>query len=114
MERKLKQPRTLEGRIKEFLSDFHPESTFDVIAYRLTMDRRCGWEVNDHYYLKGGCDLDEALYWARIRWEMFKRNYWSRARVKNIQDEGSGSSLSLEVDGIPFLGINVNEPESSK
>lgn len=114
MERKLKTPRTLEGRIKDFLSDVHPEATFDVVAYRLTKDREWSWEVNDQYYLQRGCDLDDLLDWARIRWEFFKRNYESKARVRDIQDEGSFSSIVLEVDCTPFLGININAPETSK
>lgn len=80
---------------------------FDVVAFELWGNSREGFDTNTAWYLSKDADADQVLQDARGRWEVFKVNYLSKARVSDIHDTGYDSTLSLEVDCIPFLEIRL-------
>ena len=43
-------------------------------------------------------------------WEVFKANYGSKSRVSDLEDTGSESTISLEVDCKQFLELRANLP----
>ena len=98
----------LETKIRQLIAETNPtaETRFDVIAHELMYDG-FGWSTNSSWYLKREANIAETLEAARGRWEVFKTNYHSRARVADIQDNGFDSTLSLDVDYIPFLEIRL-------
>jgi len=100
---------TLETKITELIGELTQASAFHVIAYELTHDG-CGWSVNMPFTILSNGDKAEALEAARGRWENFKTNYASRARVKDIEDiSETPLELELEVDCVPFLRIEITE-----
>lgn len=82
---------------------------FDVVAFELWGNAREGFDTNSAWYLSKDADADQVLQDSRGRWEAFKVNYLPKARVCDIQDTGHDSTLSLEVDCIPFLEIRPSK-----
>lgn len=102
-------PRPRKGsaveRLASFLASYEPETRFDVIAYELTHDGQ-GWSVNTPFRIASDVDAMEAVEHAANRFDVFKVNYCTRARVKDIEDTGDDeSAVMLEVQQIPFLEI---------
>lgn len=95
---------TLERRIYNMLEDCHGVTRFDVIAYELTNDGN-GWSVNTPFHIGRKCDTQEVLSHARGRFEVFKANYASRARINTLEDTSDGDTYLLDCEGIPFLEI---------
>ena len=85
------------------------KARFDVVAFELWGNAREGFDTNSAWYLSKDADLSEALEAARARWEAFKVNYLPKARVSDIHDTGWDSTLSLEVDSVPFLEIRPSK-----
>ena len=99
--------RTLEQKISSFLPSYCPGESFAVRAFELWREPE-GWSMNDSWKLASGCNRERLLEIARGRWEVFKANYASRARVCDIEDTGYVDGLiDLEVDCLPFLGIET-------
>lgn len=100
---------TLESKIRAMILEVNalPEARFDVVAFELWGNAREGFETNSAWYIANNADLAEVLEAARARWEIFKANYLPKARVSDISDTGFDSTLSLEVDSVPFLEIRV-------
>jgi hypothetical protein len=100
----------LETKIRNLISETNAtnESRFDVVAHELWGNSQDGFETNSSWYIKTNATLKEALEAARGRWEVFKVNYLPKARVCDISDTGFDSTLSLEVDCVPFLEIRAN------
>lgn len=98
----------LETKIRQLIETVTPgsESRFDIIAHELMHDGE-GWSTNTSWYLHRDADIAETLEAARGRWEVFKVNYFPKARVCDIADTGFDSTLSLEVDCTPFLEIRL-------
>lgn len=94
---------TLEAKLDEMLPEY---PSYAVIAYELQRDDG-SWCVNTPWYLARSCDRDEAISHLRHRWEVFKVNYHSRARVADLVDSSwdSESPALLEVDCIPFAEV---------
>ena len=84
-------------------------SRFNVIAHELWGNKWGGYETNTSWFIAKDADLEETLEAARGRWEVFKLNYYSKARVGDIIDTGYDCDLSLEVNCIPFLEIRVSK-----
>lgn len=82
---------------------------FDVVAFELWGNSREGFNTNSAWYLSKDADADQVLQDARGRWEAFKVNYLPKVRVSDIQDTGYDSTLSLEVDCVPFLEIRPSK-----
>ena len=99
----------LETKIRNLITETNAtnETRFDVIAHELWGNAQDGLEVNSSWYIKTNATIDEALDAARGRWEVFKVNYLPKARVRDIQDTGFDSTLSLDVDCVPFLDIRA-------
>ena len=101
----------LETKIRQLVEtiDSDTEARFDVIAHELQRDE-CGWSTNTSWYLRRDADLAEILESARGRWEVFKANYHSKARVRDITDTSCGccETLHLDVDCIPLLEIRLD------
>lgn len=93
---------SLEAKIASLV----PEDwqTVDVIALALLNDGE-GWSVNEAWYMCRDLSLSDAMEDVRGRWEVWKVNYHSRARVCDIVDTGDGEAIYLDVDCIPFLEI---------
>jgi len=100
---------TLESKLRDMILEVNalPEARFDVVAFELWGNAREGFETNSAWYIASGVDLGGALEAARGRWEVFKINYLPKARVADISDTGFDSTLSLEVDSVPFLEIRL-------
>jgi hypothetical protein len=99
----------LEEKIRQLINDANPDASarFDVVAFELWGNSREGFETNSAWFITKDADLEETLESARGRWEVFKVNYLPKARVSDISDIGFDSTLSLEVDSVPFLEIRI-------
>jgi hypothetical protein len=99
----------LETKIRQLITEANPDANarFDVVAFELWGNPREGFETNSAWFLSTNADADQVLQDARGRWEVFKANYLPRARVCDITDTGFDSTLSLEVDSVPFLEIRI-------
>ena len=99
---------TLENKLRTMMLEVSaPEARFDVVAFELWGNAREGFDCNNAWRIARNADLAEVLEAARARWEVFKINYLPKARVADISDTGFDSTLSLEVDSVPFLEIRV-------
>jgi hypothetical protein len=99
----------LETKIRNLISETNAtsESRFDVVAHELWGNSREGFSTNSSWYIANNADIETVLESARARWEIFKLNYLPKARVSDISDTGFDSTLSLEVDYVPFLEIRA-------
>lgn len=99
----------LETKIRQLLNDANHDANarFEVVAFELWGNAREGFDTNSAWYLSKNADADQVLQDARGRWEAFKVNYLPKARVADIEDTGFDSTLSLEVDSVPFLEIRL-------
>jgi hypothetical protein len=99
----------LETKIRNLITETNPASDarFNVVAHELWGNSQEGFETNSSWYIATNADLSQVLEAARGRWEVFKLNYLPKARVSDISDTGFDSTLSLEIDCIPFLEIRV-------
>jgi len=99
----------LETKIRNLITETNAtsETRFNVVAHELWGNSSDGFETNTSWYIATNATLEEALEAARGRWEVFKVNYLPKARVSDISDTGFDSTLSLEVDCIPFLEIRA-------
>ena len=100
----------LETKIRNLINETNAtnESRFDIIAHELWGNSKDGLETNSSWFIATNADLSQVLEAARGRWEVFKANYLPKARVSDISDTGFDSTLSLEVDCIPFLEIRLS------
>ena len=99
----------LENKIRNLINETNAtsEARFDVVAHELWGNSREGFETNSSWFITKGADLSQVLEAARGRWEVFKVNYLPKARVCDIEDYSCDSTLSLEVDCVPFLEIRA-------
>jgi hypothetical protein len=99
----------LETKIRQLINETNTDADarFDVVAFELWGNSREGFDCNNAWHIARGVELNEVLEAARGRWEVFKANYLPKARVCDISDTGFDSTLSLEVDSIPFLEIRL-------
>lgn len=97
----------LETKIRNLINETNAtdETRFNVIAHELWGNSRDGLSVNSSWFIAANADIAQVLEAARGRWEVFKLNYLPKARVSDISDTGFDSTLSLEIDCIPFLEI---------
>ena len=100
----------LETKIRSLINETNPasEARFDVVAHELWGNSKEGFETNTSWFILRNADLSQVLEVARGRWEVFRLNYLPKARVSDISDTGFDSTLSLEVDCIPFLEIRLS------
>jgi hypothetical protein len=99
----------LETKIRNLITETNAtsEPRFDVVAFELWGNSREGFDCNNAWKIETNADIEQVLESARARWEIFKLNYLPKARVGDIQDTGFDSTLSLEVDCVPFLEIRA-------
>ena len=99
----------LETKIRNLINETQPtsESRYNVVAHELWGNSQDGYSTNSSWYIATNATLEQVLESARARWEIFKLNYVSKARVCDIQDTGFDSTLSLEIDCVPFLEIRA-------
>lgn len=99
----------LETKIRNLITETNAtnESRFDVVAFELWGNSRDGFDCNNAWKIATNADIEQVLETARGRWEVFKVNYLPKARVGDISDIGFDSTLSLEVDYVPFLEIRA-------
>lgn len=97
----------LETKIRNLITETNldADTRFDVVAHELWGNSQEGFSTNSSWYIATNADLSQVLEAARGRWEVFKANYLPKARVGDISDSGYDSTLSLEVDFVPFLEI---------
>ena len=97
-------------QIRNLINETNPASDarFDVVAFELWGNSRDGFDCNNAWKIATNADLSQVLEATRGRWEVFKVNYLPKARVGDITDSGYDSTLSLEVDFIPFLEIRLS------
>lgn len=96
----------LETKLKKMIPAGLANSIFSVIAYELTHDGQ-GWSVNTPFQILSAGSYGEMLETVRGRWEAFKANYASKARVSDIQDIEDFDELSneLEVNCMAFVRV---------
>jgi hypothetical protein len=99
----------LETKIRQLINQAKPDANarFEVVAFELWGNAREGFDCNNAWQIARNADLAEVLESARARWEIFKVNYLPKARVCDLTDSGFDSTLSLEVDSVPFLEIRL-------
>jgi hypothetical protein len=99
---------TFEKAIYDFMIaagfDTTGEEAFDVTGYELTHDGE-GWSVNQPFRISSAMPAWAVIEDARARWENFKLNYFPRALVGEIKDEGEGETIDLESECAAFLTI---------
>jgi len=87
----------LETAVVSCLPENLPEgTTFDVYAWELWRDDSGGWSVNDGWKIARETDLAGLKEAARGRWEVFKVNYFPRARVADLDCQEHFESRSWE------------------
>jgi len=98
----------LETKIRNLITETNAtsETRFDIVAHELWGNSEEGFSTNS-WYIASNADIETVLESARARWEIFKLNYLPKARVGDISDTGFDSTLSLEVDCVPFLEIRA-------
>jgi hypothetical protein len=99
----------LETKIRQLIAEakYDASARFNVIAFELWGNAREGFDCNNAWKIAWNADIDVVLESARERWEIFKVNYLPKARVCDLTDTGFDSTLSLEVDSVPFLEIRL-------
>lgn len=99
----------LETKIRQILNEanYPADSRFEVIAFELWGNASEGFECNKAWKIAWNASLDVVLESVRERWGIFKYNYLPKARVSDIQDTGFDSTISLEVECVPFLEIRL-------
>jgi hypothetical protein len=99
----------LENKIRNLIKETKAtdETRYNVVAHELWGNSEEGFSTNSSWYIASNADIETVLESARARWEIFKVNYLPKARVGDIQDTGFDSTLSLEVDYVPFLEIRA-------
>jgi hypothetical protein len=99
----------LETKIRQLINESNPDTNarFEVVAFELWGNAREGFDCNNAWKIARNADFAEVLEASRARWEIFKVNYLPKARVCDISDTGFDSTLSLEVDSVPFLEIRI-------
>lgn len=104
----------LEERITEILTEtFGTEGTFTLRAHELTHDGE-GWSSNDRFTLGKEVSLNMALFMARGRWEAFKANYNSKARVSGVSCTSHHEVwATIEADYLPFLDVEFHPAPKS-
>lgn len=102
---------TLEAKIESFLNEAFPnqneDTEFKAVAFELWREAEGGWSVNTPFVLRSAATKEELISAARGRWEAFKANYVSNARVSDLSDEGYDETIYLEVNGVSFLEITL-------
>jgi hypothetical protein len=103
----------LETKIRNLINETNAtdETRFNVVAHELWGNSQEGYSTNSSWYIATNADLSQVLEAARGRWEVFKVNYFPKARVSDISDisdTGFSDNLSLEVDCVPFLEIRIS------
>jgi len=99
----------LETKIRQLINQSNPDANarFEVVAFELWGNASEGFDCNSAWKIAWNADIDVVLESARERWEIFKVNYLPKARVCDLTDTGFDSTLSLEVDSVPFLEIRI-------
>lgn len=95
---------TLEAKLMEY---FGPDlsARYKVIAYELTHDRQ-GWSVNTPFCIASETGIAGLLESLRGRWEVYRVNYDSRARVSGISDiSDEDGAWELEAEQTPFARV---------
>jgi hypothetical protein len=101
---------TIKALIHETVSamlEGKPDATVSLYAHELWRDGE-GWTSNDLWRMTRECDAEQAAEHGAARWEVFKANYASKARVSDVRDIGWDSDASLECDCLPFLDIRID------
>jgi hypothetical protein len=99
----------LETKIRQLINAANPDASarFNVVAFELWGNAREGFDCNNAWKIARDARLAEVLEACRARWEIFKVNYLPKARVCDISDTGFDSTISLEVNSVPFLEIRI-------
>jgi hypothetical protein len=104
---------TLETAVAEILKpvlSHDPSSTFDVWGCELWKEDGA-WSFNDAFRMVADADLAGVQAIARSRWEIFRLNYASRARVADVMAlewQPGDRALYIECACMSFLEIRVN------
>ena len=89
------------------------DGPFKVIAFELTHDGE-SWSVNTPFCIGDNLDRTETISRLRSRWEIFKANYNSKARVRDIQDIGcEEGECNLEVNCTAFADVLSEQPAAA-
>ena len=81
------------------------DGPFDITAFELTHDGD-SWSVNTPFNIGKNLDRAETISRLRSRWEIFKLNYNSKARVKDLEDCGyEDGESNLEVNCTAFADV---------
>ena len=115
------RPGTLEHAILAALpAPIDPLATYTVRAHELTHDGE-GWSSNDRFTIAKDVTAEQMLETARERFDVFKANYAPRARIMDLEaldtyndeEDDEETTLSLEIDFLPFLDIETTRPRWS-
>lgn len=101
--------KTLEAKL-ETLIPSHWQEGIELTAFELTREPEGGWSVNTPFNIGRGLDRSEAISRLRSRWEIFKANYDSNARVSDLEDISCGDETvcNLEVNCTAFADVRIN------
>lgn len=82
------------------------DGPFEITAFELTHDGE-SWSVNTPFNIGRGLDREQAINRLRSRWEIFKANYDSKARVCDLVDVSNGcdGECNLEVNCTAFADV---------
>lgn len=96
----------LETKLNKTLPDW---PSFKVQFHELIRESEGGWSVNDSWTARCSANKEETISLLRSRWEIFKLNYLSKARVSNIEDIGCDDDICLEVNYSAFVTLTKGE-----
>jgi hypothetical protein len=103
-----------KGSVKAALLELLPSDVnegFDVTFWELWRDSEGGWTVNDGWKAGRGLDKAATVDLLAERWEVFKLNYLSRARARDLVDSGDAYphdgrvEARIEVDCTSFANV---------
>lgn len=97
---------TLETKLETLIPK--GDGPFEITAFELTHDGE-SWSVNTPFNIGRNLDRQETLSRLRSRWEIFKANYDSKARVKDLVDisDGYDGACNLEVNCTAFADVRI-------
>lgn len=104
----IEKPRYRKGTLEAHLDSILPDwPKFNIRFHELWRDYGGGWSVNDSWIAYRNADREETIAHLRERWEVFKLNYDSKARVQDLCEAWSFDDdlFALEVDYTAFTEL---------
>lgn len=94
---------TFEHRINELIQQVE-DDCYSAVFFELWNDGE-GWSVNNAWRAESNSSRRNIIELLRNRWEVVKANYFPKARVADIIEDGEGDTTSLTINGVAFAEV---------